>query len=118
MSGPTQVNGTQNNTFVQQYAPVPTALDAAPLRPDGDPVLSLPFDLADVFTDTFLGGNQLAVFAETDSPLDSELMQALALEMNLSETVLGRGPPVPVELDVDDLAGRRTAEHDRLLTPA
>ncbi|MDO0938986.1 PhzF family phenazine biosynthesis protein [Streptomyces sp. DG2A-72] len=51
------------------------------------PVLSLPYDLADVFTETFLGGNQLAVFAETNAPLNSDLMQAIALEMNLSETV-------------------------------
>ncbi|MFE4925213.1 ATP-binding protein [Streptomyces sp. NPDC056661] len=35
MSGPTQGSGTQNNTFVQQYAPVPTALDALPPLPEG-----------------------------------------------------------------------------------
>ncbi|MGW1159286.1 PhzF family phenazine biosynthesis protein [Streptomyces sp. NPDC002519] len=50
-------------------------------------MLSLPYDLADVFTDTFLGGNQLAVYTETTAPLDADLMQAIALEMNLSETV-------------------------------
>ncbi|MFE7243758.1 tetratricopeptide repeat protein [Streptomyces sp. NPDC057580] len=35
LSGPTQGSGTQNNTFVQQYAPVPTALDALPPLPEG-----------------------------------------------------------------------------------
>ncbi|WP_436777587.1 PhzF family phenazine biosynthesis protein [Yinghuangia sp. YIM S09857] len=44
------------------------------------------YDLADVFTDRPLAGNQLAVFTD-ERPLDDELMQAVALEMNLSETV-------------------------------
>lgn len=46
------------------------------------------YDLADVFTEhPIVGGNQLAVFAATDTELPSHLMQAVALEMNLSETV-------------------------------
>jgi trans-2,3-dihydro-3-hydroxyanthranilate isomerase len=51
----------------------------------------LRYDLADVFTDRPLAGNQLAVFAD-QGPLDDGLMQAVALEMNLSETVF-LGPP-------------------------
>lgn len=43
------------------------------------------YDLADVFTDRPLAGNQLAVFR--DAPADPALMQAIAREMNLSETV-------------------------------
>ncbi|MFB9577700.1 tetratricopeptide repeat protein [Streptomyces yanii] len=35
MSGPTQGSGTQNNTFLEHYAPVPTALDALPPLPAG-----------------------------------------------------------------------------------
>jgi trans-2,3-dihydro-3-hydroxyanthranilate isomerase len=51
----------------------------------------LRYDLADVFTDRPLAGNQLAVFAE-ERQLDDRLMQALALEMNLSETVFLTAP--------------------------
>jgi trans-2,3-dihydro-3-hydroxyanthranilate isomerase len=47
----------------------------------------LRYVLLDVFTDTPLRGNQLAVF-ETGQPVQSsELMQAIARELNLSETV-------------------------------
>jgi trans-2,3-dihydro-3-hydroxyanthranilate isomerase len=42
--------------------------------------------VADVFTDTPLTGNQLAVFTD-GRELDGETMQALAREMNFSETV-------------------------------
>ena len=42
--------------------------------------------LLDVFTDTALAGNQLAVFTDARD-LDPVTMQALALELNLSETV-------------------------------
>jgi trans-2,3-dihydro-3-hydroxyanthranilate isomerase len=42
--------------------------------------------VADVFTDTPLTGNQLAVFTD-GRELDGETMQALAREMHLSETV-------------------------------
>src|SRR5215212_5484214 len=42
--------------------------------------------VADVFTDTPLTGNQLAVFTD-GRELDDETMQALAREMNFSETV-------------------------------
>jgi trans-2,3-dihydro-3-hydroxyanthranilate isomerase len=42
--------------------------------------------VADVFTDTALEGNQLAVFTDARG-LDDELMQALALEIGFSETV-------------------------------
>jgi trans-2,3-dihydro-3-hydroxyanthranilate isomerase len=41
---------------------------------------------ADVFTDTPLSGNQLAVFTDARG-LDAETMQALALEIGFSETV-------------------------------
>jgi trans-2,3-dihydro-3-hydroxyanthranilate isomerase len=42
--------------------------------------------VADVFTDTPLAGNQLAVFTDARA-LDDETMQALALEVGFSETV-------------------------------
>src|ERR1700745_3587007 len=45
----------------------------------------LPFVQVDVFTSVALEGNQLAVFADGRSLSDAE-MQALAKEMNLSET--------------------------------
>jgi trans-2,3-dihydro-3-hydroxyanthranilate isomerase len=47
---------------------------------------SLRYVLADVFTDTPLAGNQLAVFTDARD-LDEVTMQALALELGLSETV-------------------------------
>jgi len=46
----------------------------------------LRYVVADVFTDTPLTGNQLAVFTDARS-LDEETMQRLAKEMNFSETV-------------------------------
>ncbi len=54
----------------------------------------------DVFTDTRLAGNPLAVFLDSDGSedggagLSDDEMQALAREMNLSETVFVR-PPTP-----------------------
>ena len=47
---------------------------------------SLRYVVADVFTDTALTGNQLAVFTD-GRELDDETMQKLAKEMNFSETV-------------------------------
>jgi trans-2,3-dihydro-3-hydroxyanthranilate isomerase len=47
---------------------------------------SLPYVLIDVFTERPLEGNQLAVFTDGRG-LSAEQMQALAREMNLSETV-------------------------------
>lgn len=46
----------------------------------------LPYAIYDVFTDTVFAGNPLAVVWEGDS-LDTERMQAVAKEFNLSETV-------------------------------
>ena len=54
--------------------------------------MSLAYVIVDVFTDTPLQGNQLAVF-EDGSALSDDQMQRLAREMNLSETVL----PLPAE---------------------
>ena len=48
--------------------------------------LTLRYVVADVFTDTPLTGNQLAVFTDGRG-VDDATMQALAREMNLSETV-------------------------------
>jgi trans-2,3-dihydro-3-hydroxyanthranilate isomerase len=45
-----------------------------------------PYVIVDVFTDTPLEGNQLAVFTDAQA-IPSERMQAIAREMNLSETV-------------------------------
>jgi trans-2,3-dihydro-3-hydroxyanthranilate isomerase len=47
---------------------------------------SHPYEILDVFTDTPLSGNPLAVFTEAES-LPSRLMQRTARELNLSETV-------------------------------
>ena len=47
---------------------------------------SLPFHVLDVFTDRVFGGNPLGVFPDA-AGLDDALMQAIAREMNLSETV-------------------------------
>lgn len=46
---------------------------------------TLRYVVVDVFTDTALAGNQLAVFTDARG-IDAELMQALAKETNLSET--------------------------------
>lgn len=48
--------------------------------------LAHPYEILDVFTGTPLQGNPLAVFTEGES-VPSRLMQAVAREMNLSETV-------------------------------
>ena len=47
----------------------------------------LAYHLVDVFTDTPFGGNQLAVFTEPPVDLPGVTMQAIARELNLSETV-------------------------------
>jgi trans-2,3-dihydro-3-hydroxyanthranilate isomerase len=52
--------------------------------------------VADVFTDTPLEGNQLAVFTD-GRDVDDETMQRLALELKFSETVF----VVPAEADAD-----------------
>ena len=57
---------------------------------------SLRYVVADVFTDTPLTGNQLAVFTD-GRELDAETMQALALEVGFSETVF----VLPAEADGD-----------------
>jgi trans-2,3-dihydro-3-hydroxyanthranilate isomerase len=49
-------------------------------------VAALRYVVADVFTDTPLTGNQLAVFTD-GRELEPETMQALALEVGFSETV-------------------------------
>jgi trans-2,3-dihydro-3-hydroxyanthranilate isomerase len=48
--------------------------------------MGLRFFTADVFTDRLFGGNQLAVFPEPGA-LDTPVMQAIARELNYSETV-------------------------------
>src|SRR2546430_258068 len=52
---------------------------------------SLRYVIADVFTDTPLAGNQLAVFTD-GREVDDETMQKLAREMNFSETVFALPP--------------------------
>ena len=52
------------------------------------------FITADVFTDRMFGGNQLAVFPDARG-LTSDTMQAIAREMNLSETVFVLPPETP-----------------------
>lgn len=53
--------------------------------------MDLPFHTLDVFTDRTFGGNPLAVFPDA-AHLPSDLMQRIAREMNLSESVF-LGPP-------------------------
>jgi trans-2,3-dihydro-3-hydroxyanthranilate isomerase len=50
---------------------------------------TFPFQQGDAFTDRPLGGNPCAIFFETDE-MSEETMQALAREMNLSESVFVR----------------------------
>jgi trans-2,3-dihydro-3-hydroxyanthranilate isomerase len=59
-------------------------------------VPTLRYVVVDVFTDTALAGNQLAVFTDARE-IDSELMQALALEIGFSETTF----VLPAEADGD-----------------
>lgn len=53
--------------------------------------MDLPFHTLDVFTDHIFGGNPLGVFTDA-THLPTELMQRVAREMNLSESVF-LGPP-------------------------
>ena len=55
------------------------------------PKRKLNYHLLDVFTDRQFGGNPLAVFPEADG-LTDEQMQAIAGELNLSETVFLKKP--------------------------
>ena len=59
-------------------------------------VPTLRYVVADVFTDTPLEGNQVAVFTDARD-LDAETMQRLALEMKFSESVF----VLPTEADAD-----------------
>jgi trans-2,3-dihydro-3-hydroxyanthranilate isomerase len=54
----------------------------------------IPFYTADVFTGEMFGGNQLAVFPAAGG-LDARLMQAIARELNLAETVFVFPPDDP-----------------------
>lgn len=54
-----------------------------------------PYAILDVFTDTPLAGNPLAVVLDAEG-LDEGRMQAIAREFNLSETVFVRAPRDPV----------------------
>jgi trans-2,3-dihydro-3-hydroxyanthranilate isomerase len=57
----------------------------------GEPGALHPYYVLDVFTDTPLAGNQLAVFTD-GSRFDSTSMQLIARELNLSETVFVLSP--------------------------
>lgn len=57
---------------------------------------SLPYRVYDVFTDTPLAGNPLAVVDLREDGLSDEAMQTLAKEFNLSETVYLMPPENPV----------------------
>ena len=56
--------------------------------------MRLQFHTLDVFTDTRFGGNPLAVVLEADA-LDTDSMQTIAREFNLSETVFVLKPENP-----------------------
>lgn len=66
----------------------------------------LRYFLVDVFTDRAFGGNQLAVFTDANG-LAPEVMQALAKELNLSETTFVLPPRDPAH-----------TYHVRIFTPA
>jgi trans-2,3-dihydro-3-hydroxyanthranilate isomerase len=66
---------------------------------------SYPFVTVDVFTNQRFGGNPLAIFTEAEG-LSSAQMQALAREMNLSETTFVLAPADPAN-----------AAHVRIFTP-
>jgi len=53
--------------------------------------MNLQYHLLDVFTDVPFGGNQLAVFVDAPD-LETPLMQRIARELNLSESVFVRPP--------------------------
>src|SRR2546426_10106835 len=57
-----------------------------PIMVEDRPVPTLRYVVTDVFTDVPLAGNQLAVFTD-GRDVDDETMQALARELNFSETV-------------------------------
>src|SRR5450432_1294557 len=65
----------------------------APL-PQGAMMRTYPFVTVDVFTDRRFGGNPLAVFPDARGLSDAE-MQALAGELNLSETTFVLPPDDP-----------------------
>ena len=58
--------------------------------------MRLDYHLLDVFTDRQFGGNQLAVFPQPPPNLAPTLMQQIARELNLSETVFVLPPADPV----------------------
>ncbi|MCL5972036.1 MAG: PhzF family phenazine biosynthesis protein [Firmicutes bacterium] len=57
--------------------------------------MQLPFQQVDVFTQTPLQGNPLAVFWLGTHTLDTQLLQCIAREMNLSETIFVTDLPDP-----------------------
>jgi hypothetical protein len=64
------------------------------------------FYTLDVFTDTRFGGNPLAVVLDADA-LSGELMQTIAAEFNLSETVFVLKPVKAVRIARDCASLRR-----------
>ncbi len=58
--------------------------------------IALEYSIADVFTDTALAGNPVAVVTDSIG-LPTERMQAIAREFNLSETTFVQRRPVAVE---------------------
>ncbi|CAH1680670.1 Phenazine biosynthesis protein PhzF like [Hyphomicrobiales bacterium] len=69
---------------------------------------SFPYETVDVFTDEPFGGNQLAVFTDARGLSDAQ-MQALAAEMNYSETTFVLPPDDPAN-DARVRIFHRTAE--------
>jgi trans-2,3-dihydro-3-hydroxyanthranilate isomerase len=80
--------GTAHHQFTPGHSPQWQRAYGAEHRPEDRfrAMRSFRYVLADVFTDTPLAGNQLAVFTDARD-LDELTMQALALELGLSETV-------------------------------
>jgi trans-2,3-dihydro-3-hydroxyanthranilate isomerase len=75
-----------------------------------DVIEDLPYDVVDVFTDRPFSGNALAVVHDADE-LDTEQMQAIAREFQLSETTFPLDPT-----DEEEAAG--AAYRLRIFTPA
>jgi trans-2,3-dihydro-3-hydroxyanthranilate isomerase len=65
--------------------------------------MELDYFVVDVFTDTALAGNPLAVVMNTGG-LETERMQQIAREFNLSETTFVERRPAPVQ-NVRDVTG-------------
>lgn len=82
-------------------------------------VAGYPYLIVDVFTETALAGDQVAIFTEGHA-VPIALLQPLALEMGLSETVFVRvpGSELPVEVYDNGLPTCTSRSRTKLRSPA